>query len=567
MRTARTLPFLALLAALALADGTNERTGVNNKDGNPSPPAGSSQPGGISNIDDYTQQDEQINIDASENNVVKVLRVNQKNLVNDYVVAVFPIQNAAVQELSNLFREVAAAEGGRAEIIRDTLKKQYFLWVAVPKFLLPHIQTALRELDVPWINDDIDGSKQVYYRAKFRDAANIHELLKYPGAAELRGLGADNNVDLDTVNNAALYVGEPYRGDNYVKYAAEVDQPVPQLLCDVAIYEVEVTKESRIGLDYIAWKNGPGRNLFEYIAWGSDNKQVAWNRTSVFDPFPPAARTAVPADLDGGVLRQTVASADASGYYYNANYLVTSAFVNFLAGSGRARLITRGKLTVKNGQVGTLSAADQELHFRVNPSEANTPTDGIVPTYPFPANDIPVHHRAVTKDGRVQVETKTSTGSTVYLPIGYTLSVRPYIAQKTTELAVALQVNQIVGQTPSGTPQVRSHTLTTTVLCADGQPLCLAGLKRTEDVKTAAKMPLLGSIPILGYAFGHEATVKRETEMVVVLTPTIRFGTEADLEMANDADRLVRQQVLQQAKLPLPRTQVGFDQWLLDQAK
>lgn len=137
------------------------------------------------------------------------------------------------------------------------------------------------------------------------------------------------------------------------------------------------------------------------------------------------------------------------------------------------------------------------------------------------------------------------------------------IAKQTTELDVFLSLNNIVGQTPSGTPQIRTHELHSTVLVRDGVPFCISGLRRSEDVENTAKVPVLGSIPILGYLFGHEANVQRETEMVVVLVPKIRLGTEADLEMANEDDALVRAQVERRAKLSVPETQYGFDQWLI----
>jgi hypothetical protein len=49
-----------------------------------------------------------------------------------------------------------------------------------------------------------------------------------------------------------------------------------------------------------------------------------------------------------------------------------------------------------------------------------------------------------------------------------------------------------------------------------------------------------------------------------VLTPKVRLGTEADFEMANDADKLIRAQVERRAKLTLPKTEWGFDQWLVN---
>jgi hypothetical protein len=239
--------------------------------------------------------------------------------------------------------------------------------------------------------------------------------------------------------------------------------------------------------------------------------------------------------------------------------------------------VTRGKVLVKNSETGTLSAVDEVLHFRVSPDEDTTPISGIEPTLPFsevdedddpvypdlfqeenPA-DIPVWDRTLNKDGVVE--------------IGFVMEVRPIIAEETTELQIDLGINKfvaqdvtvdnVVGQTSSGAPQIRSHELSTTVLVRDGQPLCIGGLRRTEDVKNTAKVPVLGSIPILGYLFGHEANVERETELVVVLTPKIRLGSEADLEMANEQDELIRRTVLRRAKLSVPRTQFGFDQWLI----
>ena len=151
-----------------------------------------------------------------------------------------------------------------------------------------------------------------------------------------------------------------------------------------------------------------------------------------------------------------------------------------------------------------------------------------------------------------------------FVNVGFEMSVTPWIGQLTTELTVTMTVNNIVGQTPGGTPQVRTHDLTSTVLVRDGGEICLTGLRRTEDVRQTQKIPVLGSLPVIGWLFGHEATVKRETEMVVVLRPRIRLGAEADFELARDEDEQIRRMAVKAAKLTLPRTEFGFDQWLLD---
>jgi len=523
----------------AYGGGGTTASGVNNKDGTASPAGGHIR--AHSNIDEYTYQDEQINIDGGKDAVIKVLRVNQKNLINDYVVRTFPINNALPIEILGAFRNVLALEGGRAEVIRDKVQKKNWLYVVGPKFQMPYIAEAVKALDVKWLSDDFDGASQAYYKAKFRDIVEIDDIARSAASS------SDNTIELDEVNNAALFIGEPYRAKSYVKYSKVVDKPVPQILLEATVYEVEVSKEMRLGFDYIAWKCGPGLNLFEFALWGSKHRSTARGASSIFDPFLP-----------------NPGSSDTSGYYMGANYLITTAYLDFLQGTGRARVVTSGKILVKNSETGTLSAVDEVLHFRVSPNESNTPVNGIVPSSPnaheetLPGEDLDdeeleverrIHNRWVEKNSKVE--------------IGFSMEVSPMIAEITTELEISLDVNQIVGQTPSGAPQIRTHELSTTVLVRDGQPFCIGGLKRTEDVKNTAKVPILGSIPVLGWLFGHEATVKRETEMIVVLTPKIRLGTEADFEMASDEDKLVRRQIEHKAELNLPKTEWGFDQWLI----
>jgi len=528
---------------MALGAGVTTHTGVQNKDGNPSPSGGSTA--GHSNIDNYTNQDEQINIDGNKDSLVKVLRVNQKNLINDYVVGTFPINNASPIEVRGVFRNVLALEGGRAEVIRDKIKKQYWLYVVAPKFQMPYIAEAVKQLDVKWLSDDFDGADQVYYHAKFRDIVEIDDIARSAASS------SDNTIVLDKVTNSSLFIGEPYRAKSYIKYSKVVDQPVPQILLEATVYEVEVSKEMRLGLDYIAWKNGPGRNLFNFTHWGSQHRSNARHATSLFDPFLP-----------------NPGSSDTSGYHMGINYVITAAYLDFLQGTGRARLVTSGKVLVKNSETGTLSAVDEVLYFRSSPHEDNTPTNGITPAKVLTSEDRdpPDRDPEGHPDADVGVEYRIwdrTLGKENKVEIGFSMEVSPMIAEITTELEIELDVNQIVGQTPSGAPQIRTHGLTTTVLVRDGQPFCIGGLRRTEDVKNTAKVPVLGSIPVLGWLFGHEATVKRETEMIVVLTPKIRLGTEADFEMASDEDKLIRAQVEHKADLKLPETEWGFDQWLI----
>lgn len=49
------------------------------------------------------------------------------------------------------------------------------------------------------------------------------------------------------------------------------------------MYEVNTNNDTKLGLDYINWKNGPGRNLWSFIVSGYRADQWAKGLTSVFD--------------------------------------------------------------------------------------------------------------------------------------------------------------------------------------------------------------------------------------------------------------------------------------------
>lgn len=527
---------LVLTTSAVFADGTNEATGVNSKTAPASPTGGSTQPGGSSNVDDYTQQDEQINIDGQADALVKVLRTNQKNLINDYVVRIFPIKNAVPMEMRQVVRLITAIEGGRSELIIDPVKKEAFMWVVAPKFQIPYIEKAIAALDVPWLEDATDGSIKAYYRPKFRTATAVATLARIPGAGAI-GVADDNLFVVDTAANTALAAGEPYRVKAFAKYCGIVDVPIPQMQLEATVYEVELSDMKRLGLDYMAWKNGPGRNLFNFIFWGAKFDQTAWNATSVYDPFTGRTNVVGRVNLDG----------ESQGWYASANYAATAAYLDFLQGVGRARIVTRGKVTVKNGEIGSFQAVDQTLYFTVTPGDA-APTDGIEPDL-IPDTTIPIYDRQVTRESSIN--------------LGYTLSVRPYIGEETSELLLNLTLSDIIGRQSGGTLSVRSHEVIATVLVQNGQQFCVGGIRRDEDVKETQKIPILGSIPVLGYLFGHEQTAKRETQMVVVLTPRVRLGSEADFSLASEEDQLIRAQVEKRVKLSVPKTEWGFDQWLI----
>ena len=70
-------------------------------------------------------------------------------------------------------------------------------------------------------------------------------------------------------------------------------------------------------------------------------------------------------------------------------------------------------------------------------------------------------------------------------------------------------------------PALRTRRASTTVELRDREILVIGGLLMEEEEEIRTKIPILGHIPILGYLFSDSRKVKRETELMLVVTPHI----------------------------------------------
>ncbi|MBN1906882.1 MAG: type II and III secretion system protein, partial [Deltaproteobacteria bacterium] len=66
------------------------------------------------------------------------------------------------------------------------------------------------------------------------------------------------------------------------------------------------------------------------------------------------------------------------------------------------------------------------------------------------------------------------------------------------------------------------------VIARDGQTVVIGGLMEDRVTKTVRKVPLLGSIPILGMLFKGIEENTSKTELLIFLTPTVA-ATDKDL--------------------------------------
>jgi type II secretory pathway component GspD/PulD (secretin) len=70
-------------------------------------------------------------------------------------------------------------------------------------------------------------------------------------------------------------------------------------------------------------------------------------------------------------------------------------------------------------------------------------------------------------------------------------------------------------------PVVATREASTTVRLKDGASVLIGGLLSEERTSGVTRVPILGSIPGIGYLFQHHSTGVRKTDLVIEVTPRI----------------------------------------------
>jgi len=141
------------------------------------------------------------------------------------------------------------------------------------------------------------------------------------------------------------------------------------------------------------------------------------------------------------------------------------------------------------------------------------------------------------KEVTLESGTTNVTGVTyLFKKVGVSLSVTPRINDnKYITVAVKPEISSIAqwynGAPQEGTPVIRKALAETSVMVKDGVTLIIGGMIKDRKDTSTTKVPILGSIPLLGRLFRHDTVSTVNTETIVFLTPRIISGDEPFLLM------------------------------------
>ena len=318
------------------------------------------------------------------------------------------------------------------------------------------------------------------YTFSYAMAATIAPLL----AGQLQS-GVAPQIDQRT--NTIFYREAKSNLDNIKLFLQTVDQPTKQVMIEARLVEVTANPQQAYGIN-----------------WGGVVGSNSTPQTITYGAAVPGASTT------------TATGPFALGDSGSANFLKSLTHLGNLA-TGQLAILSVPQMSIAMQFLNE----DADAQFLANPRvvTANNQKATIKITRNQPVPQLNFNEQTATAVfGGFQ--DKTFGNTLVVTPSinkdnFVTLSVQPEISNKVADASFTF-----AGATVAS-PIIDTRTLDSNVLIKSGDTLAIGGLLQDEVTIARSKMPVLGDIPIIGYAFQSRQNTRTKRNLLVFVTPTI----------------------------------------------
>lgn len=377
------------------------------------------------------------------------------------------------------------------------------LTVTCPIAMMPYVDDFIKKIDRNILVDgktpgDVikgTGITRAIYRPRFRSGENMVNVM----VNSVIGEGTFSSVYAWDANSNQIYWKDNSSNTQYnYQFLSWIDRPAPQINFSFTLYEVRESKLRDIGIEYLAWKNGPGLNIFD----------VAFDAFSI-----SSAGTAAIQSMSG----------PAGGFLFAPQF--DASFIRLLQQTGNAEIKNTASLTVCNSDTET-----SEIYFdpqfqnivKSNNDQTSVTTDnlglpaGFSQLYLSITAPIVNIHYGIPQSG---------------YPATEAFSITPYKKgdyakhSGTVFFGYNIQSANVVERNNVGSELVETSQVTGNTLIELGKEVRLADWTLDQEVEQRIGVPWLMDIPILGYLFSTETKTTEKTH----------FYLTVNVEMLNTA--------------------------------
>ncbi len=294
-------------------------------------------------------------------------------------------------------------------------------------------------------------------------------------------------------NTLMLRSSDPDAIQQIKDVVAELDRPRAQVLLEVKVLALDVSKEKQRAVDILF--NSQAGDASAGFANGLANIPT------------DAAGNFVPNEF--GLLGLAETGFDPRAVVFQAIGEEVQARIKLLDSEGKIERLATPNLMVADLEASRIFVGDEttiltEVNVTSNTSSGDNPV--------------------VTVDRDPQTERRD---------IGTTLVITPKIHADNTVTIRVMQENARVGPTKSivygdmaagdffETTDIQKQTITSTVVAKSGQMVALGGLVHRGKSRDVTSVPGLSKVPIVGPLFEKKATVETQSELIVLIRPFV----------------------------------------------
>jgi general secretion pathway protein D len=446
---------------------------------------------------------------ANVNRMMSIIR--RIDQAGDEDVEVVPLQHASATEIVRILTALTQTQRADAAPVTTSLvadARTNSVLIGGDRADRLRLRTLIAHLDTPL---EFGGDTQVRY-LRYANAEELasklqqhfsNQLQATAGGQAAAGAAGPSEVSVwaDTQTNAIICSAPPKLMRELMQIVDQLDIRRAQVLVEAIIVEVIIDRQNELGVT---------------VAVGDTQGQNS-----------PVAATNFPDFLSGVVQLGGAAGGgvtDPSGLFGEGGTIgvgrITDDGVSFAAilaaveGDADTNIISTPSVVTTDNEEATLNVG-QEVPF-VTGSYSNTGSN-VASVNPFQT----IQRQQIGV--KLAITPQINEGNSMVLDISQEIS---SIAQSAAG-AVDLITNQRIVET--------------TVIVDDGEILVLGGL--LEDVlrESDQRVPVLGSIPLLGHLFRARKTEKIKTNLMIFIRPTILRDAATTATLTNQKYNLIRE--------------------------
>ncbi|MFO7858931.1 MAG: type II secretion system secretin GspD, partial [Ectothiorhodospiraceae bacterium] len=410
--------------------------------------------------------------------------VAQMDRAGGLKIDIVSVENASAPEIARVLRSMQRDDEGAGRRVSVAVdRRSDALVLSGPDGARQRMRELVERLDEP-VEDE--GDTHVIY-LQYADATDLVETLtgvsetirERRGGASEEGDGPSIDIQADEATNALVITAPPAIVESLRGVIEQLDIRRAQIMVEAAIAEISSESGAERGVQWFGVDQAESGGAAGGAASRFGESDTPLESLLSLDTDNPAndnfqigdGLSAVIGDLDGRVQ--------------------FGAFIRALAEDSNTNILSTPSLVTLDNQEAEIRVAENRPFL----------------TGQFSQEGQNVQNPFQTIERR---------------DVGIILSVTPQINEgNSIQLDIEQESSNVIGESNTAGPITNRRTIKTSVLAEDGQVIALGGLMDDDVEEREQRIPLLGSMPLLGELFRFRSTSQTKRNLMLFMQPKI----------------------------------------------